>query len=155
MGCIPNGRFLEYNEKKKVWYNVGTGAIPCQRVRIGLLNLVEDEMSNEDHFDKPIIEMTKTERARTMKALRCSEKQLRSSVNLKDARFEIKKELMVNRWSQNPNLYSKVDRGQVTTEPSRKKRKSSKTINEDEVTPFDIMCCNNSSISANPVHKLL
>jgi len=25
---VPNGRFLEFDEKKNIWYNVGTGAIP-------------------------------------------------------------------------------------------------------------------------------
>ena len=30
---VPNGRFLQFDEKKNIWYDVGTGAIPCQRAR--------------------------------------------------------------------------------------------------------------------------
>jgi len=92
---VPSGRFLEFDEKNNVWYNVGTGAIPCQRARTGLLGLL-GKTSNEYHVDKPIVDMSKTKRARTMKALHFSEKKLRAVVNLNDERFKLKEEVLIN-----------------------------------------------------------
>jgi len=92
----PNGRFLEFDDKKNVWYNVGTGAIPCQRARTGLLGLLGKTTSNEYHVDKPVIDMSKTKRARTMKALHFSEKKLRAVVNLNDERFKVKEQVLLD-----------------------------------------------------------
>lgn len=93
---VPNGRFLEFDEQKNVWYNVGTGAIPCQRARTGLLGLLGKTTSNDYHVDKPVIDMSKTKRARTMKALHFSEKKLRAVVNLNDERFKLKEQVLLD-----------------------------------------------------------
>jgi len=92
----PKGRFLEFDKKKKVWYNIGCAAVPCQRTRLGLLGLVNKTISNEYHEDKPIVEMSKTRRARTMKALHFNEKMLRTEVNLNDERFKVRDPVLLN-----------------------------------------------------------
>ena len=93
---VPNGRFLEFDDKKKVWYDVGTGAIPCQRARTGLLGLRGKTTSNDYHGDKPVVDMSKTKRARTMKVLHFSEKKLRAVVNLNDERFKVKEPVLLD-----------------------------------------------------------
>ena len=92
---VPAGRFLEFDDKKNEWYDVGTGAIPCQRARTGLLGLLEKTTGNDYHVDKPIVEMSKTKRARTMKALHFSEKKLRAVINLNDDRFKLKEQILI------------------------------------------------------------
>lgn len=104
---VPNGRFLQFDEKKNIWYDVGTGAIPCQRARTGLLGLYGKTTSNEYHADKPIVEMSKTMRARTMKALHFSEKQRTAVINLNDDRFKLKEQLFTNHASCTPQLEKK------------------------------------------------
>ena len=92
----PKGRFLEFDKKKNVWYNSGCAAVPFQRTRLGLLGLVNKTSSNEYHEDKPIVEMSKTRRARTMKALHFNEKMLRTEVNLNDERFKVRDPVLIN-----------------------------------------------------------
>jgi hypothetical protein len=128
---VPNGRFLEFDEKKNIWYDVGTGAIPCQRARTGLLGLLGNTTSNEYHTDKPVVVMGKTKRARTMKALHQSEKILRSVVNLNDDRFKVNKELLMN----DSTLYSRVVLKKVCNgRPSKKRVTFADSIMNDSKT---------------------
>jgi len=125
---VPNGRFLEFDENKNVWYNVGTGAIPCQRARTGLLGLLGKTTSNEYHVDKPIVEMSKTKRARTMKALHFSEKKMRAVVNLNDDRFKVRNELLTR---DTPSCTQLVE-----------KKVTYKKINDKHVTLSDSVTSN-------------
>merc|ERR1719203_1133233 len=170
--CQPNGRFLEFDEKKNIWHNVGTGAIPCQRARTGLLNLIGDPIAHNNHLDKPIVEMNKTERARTMKALHFNEKKLRAVINLKDDRFVLKEGVSLISTTSVPSnaqiepKKNETKRNRVTfaigETPKRKKvkkpisKKKNKILVKD-VSPFDVKCGGTVEcveFSDNPGNKL-
>merc|ERR1712129_393922 len=84
------GRFLEFDKDLKEWRDVGSQAIPHHRAKMGLLGFISFEqipIKFIRHLERPIVIMSKEEKARTMKALHCSEEKLRTVVNLKDDRF--------------------------------------------------------------------
>ena len=130
---VPNGRFLEFDDKKNVWYDVGTGAIPCQRARTGLLGLLGKTTGNDYHVDKPIVAMSKTKRARTMKALHFSEKKLRAVINLNDDRFKLREQILI--------------RDTPSCTPLVEMNASSKRTNDKHVT-FDHSVKNNTKGTA-------
>jgi len=149
---VPNGRFLEFDAKKNIWYNVGTGAIPCQRTRTGLLGLLSNSTSNEYHADKSIVEMSKTMRARTMKALHYNENKLRAVINLNDDRFKMKEQVLINDQAHTSTIENKgcskrsteekiifadsVKKCLVKDETASKKRKYA----QPEAQSMDIIC---------------
>merc|ERR1712157_14210 len=97
LASVPRGRFLEFDENLEVWYDVGVGAIPCQRVRMGLLGLTGDSTISGYNADRPIVTVSRIMRARTMKALHFSEKRFKEAVvNLNDDRFKLRESALFN-----------------------------------------------------------
>jgi len=153
---IPSGRFLEFDAGRNEWRHVGSAAVPRHRVRMGLLGFISFEplSFNKKLFeDKPIVLMSKEERARTMKSLHAREEQMRANVNLKDNRFLVKDELLKEASLMNKNTSSeKRKREQHEKKLIKKKKKlkrplhSKKINNHSEVKLHDIICDENGNV---------
>ena len=150
---VPKGRFLEFDDKNNVWYNVGTGAIPCQRTRLGLLGLLAKSSRKEYNSDKPIVEMSKTKRARTMKALHSNEKMLRAVVNLSDERFKVKDPALINDKSYVPILEKKISpkrsnqENVILSDPEKNSKK--RKIATDESVHANAICNDIAEVISN------